>query len=312
MMRAVLFGATGQLGRRLAPELEDRFHLQTPGRKVLDLSRPSSVTRALDALWPELIVNAAAYTAVDRAEEDAGLARAINGDSVGAMGRWCAANDATLIHVSTDFVFDGAANRPYREEDPTAPLGAYGASKLAGEQAIAASGCAHLILRTAWLYSADDGNFCATMLRLARAREELRVVADQTGSPTSADWLAEAMTAVLDRAWTEAVAHHEGDLAAAVRAKTRDTGVLHAVCAGETTWHGFASAIVEGARARGVQLACERVAAIGAEDYPTPATRPAYSVLDTARLARDWGVVPPDWRAALDRVLDQVAARVSA
>src|SRR5690606_38179194 len=194
-----------------------------------------------------------------------------------ALAQGCAATGALLVHYSTDYVFDGSGSRPYREADATSPLGTYGASKLAGELAIRASGARHAILRTAWVYAAHGRNFLRTMLRLAGERDELRVVADQVGAPTPAAWIA-------------------GATAAVVRHGVAQSGTWHLVADGETSWHGFAEAIMAEAHALGLLERMPRVLPISTADYPTPARRPAYSVLDTTKLRRDFGIVPPDWR----------------
>ena len=191
------------------------------------------------------------------------------------------------MHYSTDYVFDGNGTRPYREDDPTAPLGVYGASKLAGEQAIQASGCRYLIFRTAWVYAAHGGNFLRTMLRLAAEREELRVVADQVGTPTPAALIADVTAQVLAQS-------------------PERSGIWHLTAAGETSWHGFAQAIVDAAVQRGLLAKAPKVTPIATADYPTPARRPAYSRLDTSRLQRDFGVELPDWRWGLEKVLAQL------
>lgn len=194
-----------------------------------------------------------------------------------------------LLHYSTDYVFDGSASRPYREDDATAPLGVYGASKLAGEKAIRASGARHAILRTAWVYAAHGSNFLHTMLRLARERDELRVVGDQIGAPTPAAWIADASARI--------VAHG-----------VPTSGTWHLVAAGETSWHGFAGAIMDEALAAGLLARRPRVLTINMAEYPTPARRPAYSVLDTARLHRDFGIAAPHWRDGLHAVMGELAA----
>ena len=243
----------------------------------------------LDALRPARVVNAAAYTAVDKAESDADAAHAANAATPGAIARWCAANGVPLVHYSTDYVFDGAGTRPYRPEDPTAPLGVYGASKLAGEDAIRTAGGRHLIFRTAWVYAAHGQNFLRTMLRVGAERDVLRVVADQIGTPTPAALIADVTARVL-------------------RQGTDASGTWHLTAAGETSWHGFAQAIFDGAVARGLIARAPTVEAITTADYPTPAKRPAYSRLDTDSLQRDFGIELPKWRDALGDVLDTLAA----
>lgn len=294
-MRLLLLGGNGQVGRELRRTLPALGELQVATRDgreaahAADFTQPQAVAALVDALRPDVVVNAAAYTAVDRAEAEPALAFRVNAETPAAVAAACARHGACLLHYSTDYVFDGLASRPYREDDPTAPTGVYGASKLAGEQAIAASGAHHLILRTAWVYAAHGHNFVRTMLRLAGEREELRVVADQVGCPTSAAWIAQATAHVL-------------------QARPADSGTWHLACAGQTSWHGFASAIVAEAHALGLLARAPRVVAITSADYPTPASRPPWSVLDTGRLQRRFGLVPPDWRAALQPVLRALAA----
>jgi dTDP-4-dehydrorhamnose reductase len=233
----------------------------------IDLADPDGLAQALDRIAPDLIVNAAAYTAVDRAEDEPGLAMRVNADAVGAIGAWAAAHGARVVHYSTDYVFDGGATRPYREDDPTHPLGAYGRSKLAGEIALRDSGARHLILRTAWVYGARGHNFLRTMLRLGAERDELRVVDDQIGAPTSAALIADVTAAVVDRwfAWDDA-------------ASSGLDGTYHLVTTGSTSWCGFARAIFErttmgsGSRTRGKAIPLEPPSqAKGEEKRASPA-----------------------------------------
>jgi dTDP-4-dehydrorhamnose reductase len=302
-MRILLLGANGQLGRTFLDHggLTARGELTVATRdgalthgghgETADLSIPESLPALLDRVRPDVIVNAAAYTAVDRAEQEEALATRVNGEAVGVLGRWAAAHGALLIHYSTDYVFDGNRAQPYAVDAPTGPLDAYGRSKLAGERALRDSGADHLILRTAWVYAAHGHNFLRTMLRLASERDVLRVVADQVGCPTPASLLADSTAQLLDRL----PAH---------------SATLHLTSTGQTSWHGFAEAIVEGAQARGLIARRPRVDAITTAEYPTPAARPAYSVLDTGRIARDFGVHPPAWQDGLGSVLDEMARRM--
>jgi dTDP-4-dehydrorhamnose reductase len=301
--KILLLGANGQVGRELLRSLAPLGEvvaatrsglLQDDGSEhgsscvVADFDAPDALPALIARLAPDVVVNAAAHTAVDRAESEADAAYRANAESPAWIAEACAARGALLVHYSTDYVFDGRGNRPYREDDATAPLGVYGASKLAGEQAIRESAARHAIFRTAWVYAAHGRNFMRTMLRLAAERDELRVVADQTGTPTPAGWIADATAAVLRRG-------------------LRDSGIWNLTAAGSTTWHGFTEAIVAGAHARGLIARAPRVVPIATADYPTPAARPAYSVLDTSRLRTDFGIDPPDWREGLKRVLDEVA-----
>ena len=289
-MKLLLLGGNGQVGRELRRSLLPLGELVVATRDggdadaAADFDAPASLAVLIEQTAPEVVVNAAAYTAVDKAETDAAAAFRINAEAPAAIAQACVDTDALLVHYSTDYVFDGNATRPYREDDATAPLGVYGASKLAGEQAIRASGARHAILRTAWVYAAHGRNFLLTMLRLANERDELRVVADQIGAPTPAAWIADATAEIIRR----------GVMA---------SGTWHLVADGETSWHGFAEAIVDEAHALGLIARKPRVVAIPTADYPTPARRPAYSVLDTTRLQRDFGIVPPDWRDGMRRTL---------
>ena len=293
-MKLLLLGGNGQVGRELRRSLAPLGELVTATRdggnadSVADFNAPESLAALITRIAPDVVVNAAAYTAVDKAETDEEAAFRINAEAPAVIARACAASGALLVHYSTDYVFDGSASRPYREDDTTSPLGIYGASKLAGEDAIRASGARYAILRTAWVYAAHGKNFLLTMLRLAGEREELRVVADQVGAPTPASWIADATAAVIS---------HGVD----------QSGTWHLTAGGETSWHGFAEAIIDEAHALGLIERKPRVVAIPTSDYPTPAQRPAYSVLDTTRLRRDFSIVPPEWREGLQRTLDELA-----
>lgn len=301
-MKILLLGANGQVGHALRGALASVGQVVATTRsgaldggvgcEIADFDRPEALAEIVARIAPDAVVNAAAYTAVDRAESDRDAAFRANAAAPAALATACARARVPLVHYSTDYVFDGTATRPYREDDATAPLGVYGASKLAGEDAIRASGARHAILRTAWVYAAQGKNFMRTMLRLAAERDELRVVADQIGSPTSADWIAAATVPVL-RAMLEDCA--------------RSPGVRHLTAAGQTTWHGFAAAIVEIAHARGLLANKPVVTPIATVDYPTPARRPAYSVLDNGRLGAELGMVWPHWSDDLDRVLSSLA-----
>jgi dTDP-4-dehydrorhamnose reductase len=250
---------------------------------------------------PQLILNAAAYTAVDKAEQEEAAATAVNATAPGILAEEAKRCGALLVHYSTDYVFDGTQDRPYLEDDPTAPLGVYGRTKLDGERAIAASGCDHLILRTSWVYAPHGRNFMLTMLRLAQSQRELRVVADQRGAPTSAQDLAHGTLQVLDGGGKA--------LEAAGLQRVRAAGgVYHASAAGETSWHGFAQQIFsDWAWRQHGGFVAPRVHAIATSEYPTPARRPAYSVLSNEKLQRTFGVRLPAWRAGLSDALDALA-----
>ena len=303
MNSILLLGANGQVGfelrRALAPlgrvVCATRSGELAPGLPCAqaDLAQPETLPTLLDELRPACIVNAAAYTAVDRAEDEEALAQRVNGEALQVLGAWAARQGAAVVHYSTDYVFDGEQAQPYREDDVTAPLGAYGRSKLAGEQALAASGCAHLILRTAWVYAARGHNFLLSMLRLARERDELRVVADQHGAPTPASLIAAATAAILAR-WRAA--------------DDARGGIHHLTCGGQASWHEFASAIVARAHEMGLLPRRTPVRAITTADYPTPARRPRWSVLDCSRVQAAFGIALPDWRTGLDGVLADFTA----
>ena len=300
-MKLLLLGAAGQLGfelhRSLAP-LGQVLAATRDGRLpgggrglVADLTEPTSLLTLLEASRPDVIVNAAAYTAVDRAESEVALATTINAEAPGALARWCASNDAQLVHYSTDYVFDGHGTRRWRELDATAPLGVYGRSKRAGEVAITESGADHLILRTAWIYAARGQNFLRTMLRLAGERDLLRVVDDQIGAPTPARWIAAATAAVLAR-WQGGAAWH--------------SGIVHLTASGQTSWFGFAEAIFAAAIDAGLLERSPRLEPIPSQAYPTPAQRPAWSCLDTALLREHFGLSLPDWRDGLSQVMAEL------
>ena len=284
-MKILVTGGRGQLGRALVRRGAATGHdLVAMDVDELDICDAAQVAARLDAIAPAVVVNAAAYTAVDRAESERDRAHAINAVGAEHVARACAARGIALLHVSTDYVFDGTATRPYREDDPLAPASVYGATKADGERAVRAA--RGTIVRTSWLFEQDGPSFVHTIVRLARERAVLRVVADQRGCPTWADDLADALLVL-----------------AAHRDRARES-VYHFCNAGEITWHGFAAAIVDEARAR-KPIACERIDAITTADYPTPARRPAYSVLDTARIAA-LGIVPRSWKVGLSAVVRHV------
>lgn len=298
-MRVLLLGGDGQVGhelrRSLAPLGEvvvttrsGRLAADGSACETLDLAQADAIEPLLRRVRPDRVVNATAYTAVDRAETERELAFAVNAQAPARLAELCAAEAIELVHYSTDYVFDGNGARPYLESDPTGPLSVYGESKLAGEEAIRASGATHLILRTAWVYATHGHNFLRTMLRLGAERDELRVVADQHGSPTPAWLLADVAASVL-------------------RQGIAESGVRHIVAGGQTSWHGFAEAIFEEAQVRGLIERRPRVLPITTADYPTPARRPNYSVLDTGRLQAEYALSIPHWRDALKTTLDAVA-----
>lgn len=302
-MKLVLLGAGGQVGfellRTLAPLGEVVAATRTgtlPGGAACeraDLSDADALESLLGRERPDVVVNAAAYTAVDRAEDEPEAAHAANADAPAVLARWCHERDALLLHYSTDYVFDGRATRPYRENDPVAPLGAYGRSKLAGEEAIRRSGARHLIFRTAWVYAARGQNFLRTMLRLAAEREELRVVDDQRGAPTPARWIAAASALALAR-----LASGSGEAR---------LGTFHLTAGGEASWCDFARAIFEDAQGAGRLTRTPRLTPIATAEYPTRAQRPAYSRLDNRRLADTFGLRLPDWRRGVAEVVAELA-----
>src|SRR5882724_4933672 len=247
-MRILLTGASGQVGGVLAGRLSAFGAVVTPGRAAFDLANVEAIPAYLDALAPDVIVNPAAYTAVDRAEDEPALAQRINADAPGAIGRWAAGRKVPVVHFSTDYVFDGSGDAPWREDDVPAPLSVYGKSKLGGEQALRAAAGTHLIVRTSWAYHHAGTNFLRTIVRLAAEREELRIVADQFGAPTSADTIGDTLAALLQK--------HGGDFSALAAASG---GTLHLTASGTASWHDFAVAIVAGLKARGVPLQAKRI-----------------------------------------------------
>ena len=304
----LLTGASGQVGGELVHTLAGLGEVIAPGRAELDLSDESSVRAMVRRVQPRWIVNPAAYTAVDQAESEPELAYAINATAVKALGEEAQAIGAAVLHFSTDYVFDGSKREPYVESDPTAPTSVYGASKLAGEQELARSGAAHMIFRTSWVYGATGKNFLRTILKAARERERLRVVADQHGAPTWSRDLARMAAHVIGRCEERAAgAEPSGSLLDAV---TQAGGVYHAAGAGETTWFGFAAEALRQQRLQepGVRLA--EVDAIGTSEYPTPARRPENSRMGCSRLAETLGWRMMPWERSLDAVLAELGPAV--
>jgi dTDP-4-dehydrorhamnose reductase len=289
-MRLLVFGTTGQVAREIARAAPARgATLAALGRAEVDLADPVACAAAVMAAEADAVINAAAYTAVDRAEDEPELAHAVNAAAPGAMAEAAAARGLPFLHVSTDYVFDGTPGRPWREDDPTGPLGAYGRSKLAGEQAVAAAGGPHAVLRTSWVFSAHGTNFVKTMLRVGAERDTLRVVDDQVGGPTPARAIAEALIAI----------------AGAFAAGRGQSGVYHFAGAPDVSWAGFARAIfAENAERTGARA--PEVVPIPTTDYPTPARRPLNSALDCTRIRAAYGIVRPDWRADLAAVLEEL------
>ena len=292
-MRLLVTGRAGQVVTALAERAGDGLEVIALGRPELDLAAPDDLASLFAPHRPDAIVNAAAYTAVDQAEKEPDLALAVNGAGAGAVALAARTLGVPVVQISTDYVFDGTKPVPYVETDPVGPVGAYGRSKLAGEQAVAAATDDHAILRTAWVYAAEGKNFVRTMLRLASGRDEVAVVADQRGCPSYAPDLAEAIVRVAEGL----VAHPE----------RRDLrGVFHMSGAGETDWAGFATEIFALSKAHGGPAAAVR--RITTADYPTPARRPANSRLDCAKLRAVYGIPMPDWREALTRCMARIEA----
>ena len=296
-MRFLVTGISGQIGGEAARRFTELGTVIPVARGLFDLSQPMTLARRLDALTPDVIINPAAYTAVDRAEDERELAFTVNAESPGAIARWAAARDVPLVHFSTDYVFDGSGERPWREDDPAAPLSVYGASKLAGEENIRAAGGPHLIVRTSWIYAAGGNNFLRTIARLARERVELTIVADQIGAPTSAALVGDILVQIVRK--------NLGGLDAAFAAAGN---TLHVAADGHTSWHGFASAIIAGLRRLNVALPVERIVPIATKDYPTKAVRPLNSRLDLTRLRDSFGISPPPWDTLLEPELDALIA----
>lgn len=294
-MTILLLGANGQVGHELRRSLASLGGLVVATTRsgeladgtrceIADFDRPGSIADLVERVAPSAIVNAAAYTAVDKAEDDADAAFRANAEAPDVLARACAARGIPFVHYSTDYVFDGRGTQPYREDEPTAPLGVYGASKLAGEDAIRSAGGRHLILRTAWVYGNHGHNFMKTMLRLGADRDEVRVVADQVGTPTPAALIADVTAELL-------------------RKQDAPSGTFHLTPRGETSWHGFAEAIFEEAAARGLIARAPKALPIATSDYPTRARRPGYSRLDIGKLEGVLGHSLPEWRAGLRQVL---------
>jgi dTDP-4-dehydrorhamnose reductase len=290
-MNILLLGKGGQVGWELQRALAPLGILTAHDVDTADFSQPEQVAAIVRQLKPDVIVNAAAHTAVDKAESEPDFARVLNATTPGAIAREAAALGALLVHYSTDYVFDGSGHAPRDEAAPTAPLSVYGLTKLEGEQLIAASGCRHLIFRTSWVYAARGGNFAKTMLRLAGEREALSVINDQIGAPTGADLLADVTAHAI-----RATANHP-DLA----------GLYHLVAGGETTWFDYARFVIEWARQRGqpIKVAPDAVTPVPTSAYPTAATRPLNSRLNTQKLQQSFGLTLPHWQMGVERMLTE-------
>ena len=295
-MKILLLGKNGQVGWELQRSLAPLGNVLALDRHSTDfcgdLAQPDRLAQSVRAYQPDVIVNAAAHTAVDKAESEPELARTLNAWAPAALAQVAAEVGACLVHYSTDYVFNGEGDRPWQEDDATGPLSVYGQTKLAGEQAIVASGCRHLIFRTSWVYAARGGNFAKTMLRLAAERERLTVIDDQWGAPTGADLIADVTAIALRRL------QQQPDL----------SGLYHLVAGGETSWHGYARHVI--AQARQIQpemmLAVRDIAAVPTSAFPTPAKRPLNSRLNTRKLQQAFGVVLPPWQQGVDRMLAEI------
>ena len=295
-MKLMVTGATGQVGWELARSLMPLGEVVALDRAACDLARPDTLAGVVERVAPDVIVNAAAYTAVDRAETEEALATTVNGTAVGELARAARRRGALFIHYSTDYVFDGQGEGPISEEAMVCPLNAYGRSKLAGEVAVRESGADALVLRTTWVYGARGQNFLRTMLRLAGEREELRIVADQFGAPTWARNIADATAQIIPLALAERRAGHFAP------------AILNLTNAGATSWHGFATALIAEARRCRPALALKvaRILPIATADYPLPARRPANSRLDGSALLRRYGIALPRWEQALVRCMEDL------
>ncbi len=293
MQKILILGKQGQVAWELQRTLASLGQITVCGSQDLDLANPDMIRTRVRSIQPDIIVNAAAYTAVDKAETEPDLCMSINAIAPGILAELARESQALLVHYSTDYVFDGTKTGAYSETDPTNPISVYGASKLAGEQAIIQVDCAHLIFRTTWVYGNRGKNFLLTILRLAAAKQELKIVADQIGSPTWSRSISEATAQI--------IAQCRHDLSSI-------KGLYNLSAAGKTSWHGFANQIVDRSRSIDpeLQLAIEQILPIPATDYPTPAQRPANSVLDNSKILADFGVQLPDWKVSLEQCLEMV------
>lgn len=298
-MRILVTGTSGQVGSAVLPALEEFGTTISADRAALDLALIEEIPDALNHFAPDLIINAAAYTAVDQAEDDYGLAFRVNAEAPASIANWAAKRNVPLIHFSTDYVFNGSGTRPWNEDDVPDPLSVYGASKLAGEHAVRNACGPHLIIRTSWVYAAQGKNFLRTVARLAATQSKLTVVLDQIGAPTSAALIADSLVGIIRASQT--------DLSEAFQ---RASGVVHLAASGDTSWHGFADAIVLGLKQRGVALAVESIVPISTSGFPCKAHRPSNSRLDLGRLRSVFGVSTPLWKVALDRELDRLAPEI--
>ena len=295
-MNILLFGKNGQLGWELQRSLSVLGQVTALSHDSTqlcgDFAQPDAVADTVRALCPDVIVNAAAHTAVDKAESEPARARLLNATTPGVLAEEAARLGAWLVHYSTDYVFDGSGDRPWTEDDATGPLSVYGATKLEGEQLIQQAGCQHLILRTSWVYAARGGNFAKTMLRLAQEREHLTVVNDQWGAPTGADLLADVTAHALRQ----------------LQARPQDGGLYHCAAAGETTWHAYAKYVIAQASQaqKAIQIRAKEISPVPTSAFPTPAWRPLNSRLNTSRLQATFGLTLPPWQQGVARMLEEV------
>lgn len=288
-MRLLVTGAQGQVGRELA-RLGTGHELLALGRKELDITDEEAVSAAIREFKPDAVINAAAYTAVDKAESDPETAYAVNRDGPSFLARACHENSAVLLHISTDYVFDGSGSRPYREDDPVSPLGVYGKSKAEGEDLVRRLCPSHVILRTSWVFSPHGANFVKTIIRLAQEHHELKVVADQNGCPTSAGEIAKTLL------------HIVGSF------RPDRSGTYHFAQPEPTTWHAFSEAIVRAAKKEGLSVRVKRIRPIPTSQFPTPAKRPAWSVLDCTKISQAFGIAPVSWRVSLQEVVKKLVS----
>lgn len=288
-MKILLLGKNGQVGWELQRSLAPLGELIALGSAECDLTDLNGMAKTVRSIAPDIIINAAAYTAVDKAESEHELAHLINAQAPGVLAVETKRLNAWLVHYSTDYVFDGTGNKPWQETDPTGPLSVYGATKLEGERLIGESGCKHLIFRTSWVYGARGGNFAKTMLRLVKERDALKVIDDQIGAPTGADFLAD-VTAHAIR-----VAQHNDEV----------SGLYHLTASGETSWHGYAGFVLDYARRSGVALKVATIEAVPTSAFPTPAKRPHNSRLNTEKLKSTFDLYLPRWQVGVTRMLEE-------
>ena len=295
-MRVLVTGVTGQVGGAIVKALPSHISVVPADRQKLDLAQPDRIAALLDRIAPDLIINPAAYTAVDRAQDERDMAYRINAEAPGAVAHWAASRQIPMVHFSTDYVFDGTGTRAWREDDIPNPLSVYGASKLAGEDAVRTAGGPHLIIRTSWVYAPNGSNFLRTIMRLARERKELRVVDDQIGAPTSARLIAGTLSRMIG----------SNDARLASQLAAAQGGIVNVAASGETSWYGFAVAIVAGLKARGVALTVESIVPIATADYPTQAKRPINSRLDLTQLNKIFGIETARWEDSLAMEIDHL------